>query len=85
MITITITETSVLIPKSQTEIIIEALKYYRSQFGKFNSCPTESESYKIYDIMQLEALMSYDIRVDVSEEEVENFSVTNGIDFPTYV
>jgi hypothetical protein len=29
--------------------------------------------------------MSYDIRVDVSEEEVENFSVTNGIDFPTYV
>ena len=74
-----------LIPKCQTDIIREALKHYRNQFKKFNSCPTESESYKMFDLMQLEALMNYDIRVDISDDDKEKFSGTNGIDFPIYI
>jgi hypothetical protein len=89
MKTITITlqteDTSILIPKSQTEIIKEALKYYRSQYEKFNSVPTESESYKVFDLRTLEALMNYDISIDISENNKNKFSFNHGIDFPEYI
>ena len=78
-------DSSITIPKSQTGIIREALAYYRSQYEKFNSAPTESESYKIFDLMTLEALMNYDIKVDISDKDKENFSRKNGIDFPKYI
>jgi hypothetical protein len=73
-----------LLPKEQTEIIKEALSYYLEQFKKFNELPTESEEYKIYDLTQLQALMNYDVKIELTSKEKENFTFKNGIDFPLY-
>ena len=73
-----------LIPKGQTAIIKDALKYYLEQFKKFNELPTESEEYKIYDLTQLQALMNYDVRIELTSEEKDKFCFKNGIDFPIY-
>ena len=75
---------SVLIPKGQTNIIKEALQYYLEQFSKFNESPNQTEEYKIFDLIQLQALMNYDIKVELTNEEKENFSIKNGVDFPIY-
>jgi hypothetical protein len=75
---------SVLLPKGQTKIIKDALNYYLEQFKKFNELPTESEEYKIYDLTQLQALMNYDVKIELTSKEKESFTFKNGIDFPMY-
>jgi hypothetical protein len=75
---------SVVLRKGQTEIIKEALKYYLEQFKKFNELPTESEEYKIYDLTQLQALMNYDVKIELNSKEKEIYTIKNGIDFPMY-
>ena len=85
VITIQTEDSSMVIPKSQTELIREALLYYRVQFERFNAVPTESESYKIFDLRTLEAMMHYDIKIDISESDKDKFCSNHGIDFPKYI
>lgn len=73
-----------LIPKGQTDIIKEALNYYYEQFKKFNSVPTDTENYKMFDLMTLEALMNYPIKVEINQTDKNKFSSNYGIDFPIY-
>jgi hypothetical protein len=73
-----------LIPKAQTDIIREALNYYYKQFKKFNSVPTDTENYKMFDLMTLEALMNYPIKVEIKQTDKNKFSSNYGIDFPIY-
>lgn len=75
---------SIYLPKAQTDIIKEALKFYYEQYKKFNSVPTDTENYKIFDLMTLEAIMNYPIKVEISQAEKNKFSLTHGIDFPIY-
>lgn len=75
---------STYLPKAQTDIIKEALRFYYEQYKKFNSVPTDTENYKIFDLMTLEAIMNYPIKVEISQAEKNKFSLTHGIDFPIY-
>lgn len=77
-------EYSHTIPPSQLAIIQKALKYYVEQSEKFNSCPTETEAYEIFDMNQLNAMMNYPIRISISEEDKNTFSFRHGMDFPEY-
>ena len=74
---------SIYLPTAQTELIKEALRYYYEQFKKFNSVPTDTENYKMFDLMTLEALMNY-IKVEITQTEKNKFSSKYGIDFPIY-
>lgn len=75
---------SFYIPQEQTSIVKEALRFYYEQYKKFNAVPTDSENYKMFDLLTLEALMNYTIKVEMSQEEKSKFSSKNGIDLPIY-
>lgn len=72
------------IPSPQLALIQKALKYYVEQSAKFNSCPTDTEAYEIFDMNQLSAMMNYQISITISEEDKNKFAITNGMDFPQY-
>ena len=73
-----------LLPKEQTDIIKEALNYYFEQFKKFNSVPTDTENYKMFDLMTLKAIMNYPIKVEICQTDKNKFSSKYGMDFPIY-
>lgn len=75
---------SIYLPKGQTDIIKEALRYYYEQYKKFNSVPTDTENYKMFDLLNLEALMDYTIKIEISKEDKNKFSFKHGVDFPNY-
>ena len=72
------------IPSSQLALIQKALKYYVEQSNKFNSLPTESEAYELFDMNQLRMMMNYEISITISEEDKNNFAFKHGVDFPIY-
>ena len=72
------------IPSPQLALIQKALKYYVEQYNKFNSCPTDTEAYEIFDMNQLSAMMNYQISITISEEDKDNFAIKNKMDFPQY-
>lgn len=76
---------STLIPESQRSIIKKALAFYLSQYKTFNQVPTDTEGFEMFDLAQLEALMNYDIKVELTAKEKEKFASKHGIDFPIYI
>jgi hypothetical protein len=72
------------LPDAQKKLIRKALEYYKSQYEHFNSVPTDTENYEIFDLMTLQALCNYQIEVKLSKDEVENFTSDNNIDLPVY-
>jgi hypothetical protein len=75
---------TIYLPDAQKKLIRKALQYYKSQYEHFNSVPTDTENYEIFDLMTLQALCNYQIEVKLSKDEVENFTNDNGIDLPIY-
>jgi hypothetical protein len=73
------------IPELQKEIIKEALRYYLDQYNHFNCDPTDREDDKIFDLGTLLALMNYDVSIELTREETDNFAYTQGIDLPNYI
>lgn len=72
------------IPSSQLALIQKALKYYIEQSARFNSLPTESEAYEIFDMNQLSAMLNYPVSIKISEHEKQTFCSRHGMDFPIY-
>ena len=68
------------IPQEQKDILDNALQAMQ----KILSLTKEKDNYLDFDIMTLKALLNYKILVEVNEEELDKFSITNGIDFPEY-
>ena len=75
---------SVVIPKEQTSLIKKALNYYVEQSARLNSEPTQDESYELFDMQQLSAMMNYDISISIMDEDRELFASNHGMDFPIY-
>ena len=84
-ITINVQDDRTEIAQGDRETIKKALKFYVETSRKVNSCPTESESYEIFDMNQLIGMMDYPIYIDISEQEKAEFSSKYGIDFPEYI
>ena len=72
------------IPLEQRKLIQKALKFYVEQSTKFNSVPTDTEAYELFDMNQLSALMSYGVTINLSEHDKRYFTSTHGIDLPSY-
>jgi hypothetical protein len=75
---------SILIPKGQTEVIKQALKFYISTSKEFLKNLDGEIQYTIYDMEQLCAIMDYPISIAITDAEKEKFCGNHGIDFPKY-
>jgi hypothetical protein len=75
---------TICLPDAQKLLIRKALQYYKSQYEHFNSVPTDTENYEIFDLMTLQALFNYQIDVKLTKEEEQEFTGYNGIDLPIY-
>lgn len=83
-ITINVQDDRTEIAQGDRETIKKALKFYIETSRKFNSCPTDNESYEVFDMNQLIGMMDYPIYIQISEEEKIAFTAKHGIDFPKY-
>jgi hypothetical protein len=73
------------IPKSQKEILIEALNIMESALKTLKS-DEESLNYKLFDILTLKAMLNKtELVVNLPFDVYENFTSINGVDFPNYV
>jgi hypothetical protein len=79
------TKRKVTLPKAQVDLIRKALAHYRNGMEQFIGMPTESDEHAMFDLRTLEALMSYEISVTLSEKSVDEFGVNHGMDFPIYL
>jgi len=78
-------EHSYNIPSPQLALIQKALKYYVEQSAKFNSCPTDTEAYELFDMNQLSAMMNYQVSIAISDKDRDTFATRHGVDFPIYI
>jgi len=75
------------IPQGQRDVIKKALELYIDEYteryfrGKYG---TEFESYELFDANQLKAMMDYPILIEISEDEISEFTGKYGVDFPAY-
>ena len=72
------------IPLEQRKLIQKALDFYVEQSNKFNSVPTDTEAYELFDMTQLSNLMQYGVYLGLSEEDKGNFTRRHK-DLPSYV
>lgn len=72
------------IPSTQLDLIKKALNFYVEQMNRFNSSPTDTEHYEMFDMNQLSAMMNYQVSISISENDKDNFASKNGMDFPIY-
>ena len=81
---------AILLPKEQNDIIKNALEYYLDGLLKFtyefdrDNKFDNGNQYKIHDLTTLIAFMGYDVKIDLTETDIKDFTSKNGIDLPIY-
>jgi hypothetical protein len=82
------------LPREWRNLMIRALKVYENQLEMilhsdeydYITAWHESEfQAAIFDMHQLRAMMKSDVIVELSEDEYENFTANNGVDFPIFI
>lgn len=73
------------IPKSQRKLIQKALDFYVSCSEKLNKNPDNEEDFALFDMMQLSAMMDYDLISSLSDEQHENFDEKHNLHYPKYI
>jgi hypothetical protein len=74
----------ILLPSAQRDIIRTALSHYLNQYEYFVPYPDHSAAWGMHDIKTLIAFMNYNIQIELSDTDIENFTAKNGIDLPIY-
>ena len=69
------------LPKEQVDILLHGLKVLKLSYA----LTKEKDKYLDFDIMTLEALLKYDVVIEMEKETYDKFSRTEGIDFPEYI
>jgi hypothetical protein len=69
------------LPKSQVDILLHGLKVLKLSY----TLTKEKDNYLDFDIMTLEALLKYDVVIELKKSQHDKFSTTEGIDFPEYI
>lgn len=72
------------IPLHQRKLIQKALDFYISCSEKLNKDPNDEESFELFDIMQLSAMMNYDLVSSLTDEQCENFDSKHNVHYPEY-
>ena len=73
-----------VLPKEQVKVLLDALQTYGTAINTVKSDNTTEVGFLQFDIMTLQALLKYDVKIVLSFEDFEKFSQDNGIDFPIY-
>ena len=73
------------LPSAQTDIIKTALTHYLNQYQYFFPNPDNSEAWRMHDIQTLIAFMNYDIKIELTDSDIKDFTAKNGIDLPIYI
>ena len=68
------------LPPSQIEILLHGLKVLKLSY----SLTKEKDNYLDFDILTLETLLKYDVVVELNKSQLDNFTTTEGIDYPIY-
>lgn len=70
----------------EKELLEEALGLLKA---KLQETPEDKRSmdehHKLHDIEVIRAFLRYDVSVTMTKKQFDNFSYTNGVDFPEYV
>jgi hypothetical protein len=70
----------------EKELLEEAIALLEA---KLKETPEDNRSmdehHKLYDIEVMRAFLRYDVSVTMTKKQLDNFTYTNGIDFPMYV
>lgn len=69
------------LPKSQVDILLHGLKVLKTAY----TLTKEKDNYLDFDIMTLEALLKYNVVIEMEKSQHDKFSTTEGIDFPEYI
>jgi hypothetical protein len=73
------TPVEIKLPKSQSKLIYDAVT-----FAIRNHC-LNRDSHQAFDLLQLKALMSYEVSVKLTNEQIDSFTASHGVDFPEYI
>lgn len=69
------------LPQSQVDILLHALKVLKLSY----TLTKEKDNFLDFDIMTLEALLKYNVVVELEKGEFDKFTMKEGIDFPNYL
>lgn len=71
------------IPQGQKEILKKALSHYLHSVKAIKD-ENQEKFHLEHDIFVLERLMNYELTVNLTDKEMDNFTSDNGVDFPIY-
>ena len=65
------------------EYYLDGLLKFTYEFDRDNKFDNGNQ-YKIHDLTTLIAFMGYDVKIDLTETDIKDFTSKNGIDLPIY-
>tara|TARA_R110002051_G_scaffold194811_1_gene263025 strand:- start:705 stop:1244 length:540 start_codon:yes stop_codon:yes gene_type:complete len=74
---------SQVVPNAQIEIVKKALDVYKNTLKKVETDDTVIQ-YEIFDTTVLKGLFNSKVTIELTENEYNNFTSKNGVDFPQY-
>lgn len=74
----------ITIPLEQKKYIQEAIDFYINTKKIMSENLSDSENYKIFDLLQIKAMLNYKTKIVLTDAEKNSFATTNGIDYPNY-
>ena len=78
---------TILIPKSQMELVRNAISFYIQSLDTLRPSfiKSEDEEYTCFDLRQLEGMLQYEVSVKFTEDESKYFTSRHGVDLPEYI
>jgi hypothetical protein len=75
---------TITLPSEQTLLVRKAIRYYIQCINKFSDILTDTQENELYDLNQLEAMFNYQVSVEMTDYELNNFCIKHGVDYPDY-
>lgn len=76
---------TILIPKSQMELVRNAINFYLQSIQNLEKEYADSRRHDIFDLNVLSALCNYSTTITLTEKQCETFGSLYGQDLPNYV
>ena len=76
---------TILIPKSQMELVRNAINFYLQSIQSLEEEYADSRRHDIFDLNVLSALFNYSTTISLTEKQCESFGSLHGQDLPNYI
>ena len=73
-----------IIPSEQTLLVRKAIRYYIECTERFCDMLTDAQENELFDLKQLEAMLNYEVSVEMTDYELNDFCAKHGIDYFDY-